>query len=130
MGGDVAGRDQLIARTPEEHRRNGIDLRMRTEVDGDRRRRRPGARRDLDSGAESWTAYDKLVIATGARPDAPAAARHRRARACTACRPSTTAQALLDDLDATAGRRRRWWSARGYIGVEMAEALHQPRATR
>ena len=32
VGGLVADVDDLIARTPEEHRRNGIDLRMRTEV--------------------------------------------------------------------------------------------------
>ena len=32
MGGDVAERDELIARTPEEHRARDIDLRMRTEV--------------------------------------------------------------------------------------------------
>src|ERR1700761_6091615 len=32
VSGDVEERDQLIARTPEEHRARGIDLRMRTEV--------------------------------------------------------------------------------------------------
>src|SRR5213592_804099 len=32
VGGDVAERDQLIARSPEEHRERDIDLRMRTEV--------------------------------------------------------------------------------------------------
>ena len=34
IAGDLEhGADQLIARTPEEHRKNGIDLRMRTEVE-------------------------------------------------------------------------------------------------
>lgn len=32
IGGQVPGRDELIARTPEEHRARDIDLRMRTEV--------------------------------------------------------------------------------------------------
>src|ERR687895_1578124 len=32
VGGDVPDRDQLIARTAEEHRARGIDLRLRTEV--------------------------------------------------------------------------------------------------
>ncbi|NEE39936.1 flavoprotein oxidoreductase, partial [Streptomyces sp. SID7982] len=32
VGGDVEARDELIARTPEEHRERDIDLRMRTEV--------------------------------------------------------------------------------------------------
>src|SRR5690349_8963874 len=62
VGGDVADRDALIARTPEEHRARDIDLRLRTEVteidlDGSRIRSR-----DLASGGESWTAYDHLVI--------------------------------------------------------------------
>src|SRR5919199_1198342 len=34
IGGAIETEDQLIARTPEQHRRNGIDLRMRTEVVG------------------------------------------------------------------------------------------------
>ncbi|MGW7370243.1 NAD(P)/FAD-dependent oxidoreductase, partial [Streptomyces sp. NPDC054841] len=71
VGGDVTDRDELIARTPEEHRARGIDLRMRTEVTeldiaGQRVRSR-----DLESGAESWTGFDKLVVATGARPVRP-----------------------------------------------------------
>ena len=31
-GGVVDGPDELVARTPEEHRKNGIDVRMRTEA--------------------------------------------------------------------------------------------------
>ncbi|MFE9076512.1 FAD-dependent oxidoreductase, partial [Streptomyces griseus] len=71
VGGDVDDRDRLIARTPEEHRARDIDVRLRTEVteiDVDRGRVRA---RDLESGAEAWTSYDKLVIATGARPVRP-----------------------------------------------------------
>ncbi len=33
VAGDVDGPERLIARSPEAHRRNGIDLRMRTEVE-------------------------------------------------------------------------------------------------
>ncbi|MBZ3904591.1 FAD-dependent oxidoreductase [Streptomyces griseiscabiei] len=121
VGGDVPERDRLIARSPEEHRARDIDLRMRTEVveidvEGSRVRAR-----DLDSGAESWTAYDKLVLATGARPirpdlpgmDAPGA---------HGVQTLDDGQALLDTLKATEGRRAVVVGA-GYIGVEMAEAL-------
>ena len=41
IGGAVGSEAELIARTPEQHRANGIDVRMRTEVtaiDLDRRR--------------------------------------------------------------------------------------------
>ncbi|MFE3033910.1 FAD-dependent oxidoreductase [Streptomyces canus] len=121
VGGDVAGPDQLIARTPEEHRERGIDLRMRTEVteiDVERQRVRA---RDLDSGAESWTSYDKLVIATGARPirpDMPGA----DAPGVHGVQTLDDGQALIDTLAHARGRRAVVVGA-GYIGVEMAEAL-------
>lgn len=121
VGGDVADRDQLIARTPEEHRARDIDLRLRTEVTeidvaGGRVRAR-----DVDSGAESWTSYDKLVIATGARPirpDMPGA----DAAGVHGVQTLDDGQALIDTLRGTRGRRAVVVGA-GYIGVEMAEAL-------
>ncbi|MGR6973382.1 FAD-dependent oxidoreductase [Streptomyces cynarae] len=121
VGGDVAGRDELIARTPEEHRARGIDLRMRTEVTeidvaGGRVRAR-----NVDSGAEAWTSYDKLVIATGARPvrpDLPGA----DSPGVHGVQTLDDGQALLDALAATKGRRAVVVGA-GYIGVEMAEAM-------
>src|SRR3954468_590650 len=121
VGGEVSGPDQLIARTPEERRARDIDLRMRTEVmeiDVDRQRVRA---RDLESGAESWTSYDKLVIATGARPirpDMPGA----DALGVHGVQTLDDGQALLDPLAHTRGRRAVVVGA-GYIGVEMAEAL-------
>jgi NADPH-dependent 2,4-dienoyl-CoA reductase/sulfur reductase-like enzyme len=121
VGGDVGERDELIARTPEEHRARGIDLRMRTEVTridvaGGRVRAR-----DVDSGAESWTSYDKLVIATGARPirpDMPGA----DAAGVHGVQTLDDGQALIDSLTRARGRRAVVVGA-GYIGVEMAEAL-------
>ncbi|MEU9393936.1 FAD-dependent oxidoreductase [Streptomyces sp. NPDC048324] len=121
VGGDVSDRDQLIARGPQEHRERGIDLRMRTEVtEIDVARGRVRAR-DVGSGAESWTSYDKLVIATGARPirpDMPGA----DAPGVHGVQTLDDGQALLDSLTRTRGRRAVVVGA-GYIGVEMAEAL-------
>ncbi|WP_156725467.1 FAD-dependent oxidoreductase [Streptomyces apocyni] len=123
VGGDVAHRDDLIARTPEEHRARDIDLRMRTEVT---RIDVPGQRvlaRDLESGAEAWTGYDKLVIATGARPVRPRMP-GIDAPGVHGVQTLDDGQALLDTLTATEGRRAVVVGA-GYIGVEMAEALCQ-----
>ncbi|WP_085208909.1 FAD-dependent oxidoreductase [Streptomyces sp. Amel2xC10] len=121
VGGAVPDRDALIARTPEEHRARGIGLRLRTEVTRiDVAGRRVHAR-DLDSGAESWTSYDKLVIATGARPVRPempgvdAAGVH-------GVQTLGDGQELIDSLARARGRRAVVVGA-GYIGVEMAEAL-------
>ncbi|MGI5458836.1 FAD-dependent oxidoreductase [Streptomyces sp. CA-249302] len=121
VGGDVSGPDELIARTPEEHRARDIDLRMRTEVtEIDVANARVRAR-GVDSGDESWTSYDKLVIATGARPirpDMPGA----DAPGVHGVQTLDDGQALLDSLARTRGRRAVVVGA-GYIGVEMAEAL-------
>ncbi|MFB7756134.1 FAD-dependent oxidoreductase [Streptomyces sp. NPDC056121] len=121
VGGEVTGRDELIARTPEEHRERSIDLRMRTEVteldvEGGRVRSR-----ELDTGTEAWTSYDKLVIATGARPVRPRIP-GIDAPGVHGVQTLDDGQALLDSLAATPGRRAVVVGA-GYIGVEMAEAL-------
>ncbi|MFF7441356.1 FAD-dependent oxidoreductase [Streptomyces sp. NPDC008122] len=121
VGGDVAERGELIARSPEEHRARDIDLRTRTEVT---EIDVPGQRvraRDLETGTEAWTGFDKLVVATGARPlrpplpgiDAPGV---------HGVQTLDDGQALLDSLSGTPGRRAVVVGA-GYIGVEMAEAL-------
>lgn len=122
VGGAVDGPDALIARTAEEHRARDIDLRMRTEVtelDLDRGRVRT---RELDNGGrESWTGFDKLVLATGARPlrpDLPGI----DAPGVHGVQTLDDGRALLDTLDASSGRRAVVVGA-GYIGVEMAEAL-------
>ncbi|WP_199547660.1 FAD-dependent oxidoreductase [Streptomyces sp. N35] len=124
VGGDVDERDELIARSPEEHRERAIDLRMRTEVvridvDGQR-----VLARDLESdgsGAEYWTSYDKLVIATGARPVRPPLG-GIDAPGVHGVQTLDDGQALLDTLRRTEGRRAVVVGA-GYIGVEMAEAM-------
>ncbi|WP_405826734.1 FAD-dependent oxidoreductase [Streptomyces sp. NBC_01390] len=121
VSGDVPERDQLIARSAEEHRARDIDLRMRTEV---MEIDVPGGRvraRDLETGAESWTSYDKLVIATGARPIRPSLP-GVDAPGVHGVQTLDDGQALLDTLTTTEGRRAVVVGA-GYIGVEMAEAL-------
>ncbi|WP_330478874.1 FAD-dependent oxidoreductase [Streptomyces platensis] len=122
VGGDVDGPDALIARTAEEHRARDIDLRMRTEVtelDLDRGRVRT---RELDNGGrDSWTGFDKLVLATGARPRRPGLP-GIDAPGVHGVQTLDDGQALLDTLDASSGRRAVVVGA-GYIGVEMAEAL-------
>ncbi|WP_129293696.1 FAD-dependent oxidoreductase [Streptomyces lydicus] len=122
VGGEVDGPDALIARTAEEHRARDIDLRMRcevTELDLDRGRVRT---RELDDGGrESWTGFDKLVLATGARPRRPGLP-GIDAPGVHGVQTLDDGRALLDSLDASPGRRAVVVGA-GYIGVEMAEAL-------
>lgn len=121
VGGDVSDRDELIARTPQEHRARDIDLRLRTEVTEIDVEKGGVRARDVDSGEESWTPYDKLVIATGARPirpDLPGI----DALGVHGVQTLDDGQDLLDTLTSARGRRAVVVGA-GYIGVEMAEAL-------
>ncbi|WP_306318287.1 MULTISPECIES: FAD-dependent oxidoreductase [unclassified Streptomyces] len=121
VGGQVTERDALIARTPEEHRARDIDLRTRTEVTEIDVAGRRVRSRELDGGGESWTSYDRLVIATGARPVRPELP-GIDAPGVHGVQTLDDGQALLDTLRATEGRRAVVVGA-GYIGVEMAEAL-------
>ncbi|MEU6339760.1 FAD-dependent oxidoreductase [Streptomyces sp. NPDC046977] len=120
IAGDAEGPDELIARSPEEHRARHIDVRLGTEVvgiDTDARRVRT---RD-SSGAEDWTGFDQLVIATGAVPKRPgipgidAAGVH-------GVQILDDGEDILDALDGTPARNAVVVGG-GYIGVEMAEAM-------
>jgi len=121
VAGTVDGPDALVARTPAEHRENGIDLRMRTEavavdLDG-----RTVEYQDLESGRHGTLPFDHLVLATGAepvRPDVPGADL-----------PGVHGVETLDDGAALLDRmaehepRRAVVVGGGYIGIEMAEAM-------
>ena len=65
------GPERLVARSPEEHRRNGIDLRMRTEVEEIDVAAGRVTVHDLAAGRSYREGFDSLVIATGAVPVRP-----------------------------------------------------------
>lgn len=80
--------------------------------------------RDLESGAEGWTEYDKLVLATGARPVRPRLP-GIGAHGVHGVQTLDDGQRLMDTLERTRGRRavvvgattsawrwrRPWWGA-------------------
>jgi NADPH-dependent 2,4-dienoyl-CoA reductase/sulfur reductase-like enzyme len=121
VAGDVDGPERLVARSPDEHRRNGIDLRMRTEVEQIDLAAGRVLAHDLATGRSSWESYDSLVIATGAvpvRPPLPGV----DAAGVFGVQTLDDGAALLADLDRVPPRRAVVVGG-GYIGVEMAEAL-------
>jgi NADPH-dependent 2,4-dienoyl-CoA reductase/sulfur reductase-like enzyme len=120
VGDLVHDADDLIARTPQEFRAGAIDVQLQHEVvaiDVS-----AGALRVRGPAGERSEPFDQLVIATGAipaRPDLPGAA----ALGIHGIQTIGDGIALRAAVDA--GARRAVVVGGGYIGLEMAEALHR-----
>jgi len=119
VSGEVAEPGALIARTPEQFDRSGIDARIGHEVLTIDTTRRAVLVQRLADGRETWEPFDQLVIGTGALPVKPSI-------------PGIDAPGIhdlrtIDDALAIAATSRRSRQAvvvgGGYIGIEVAEAL-------
>lgn len=72
LGGVITDRDSLIERTPAIlKQKNNIDVRVHNEVTAIDPKRHVVSVKNLDGGEQYEEAYDKLVLATGARPVLP-----------------------------------------------------------
>ena len=111
---------QLVSRTPEQHRGNDIDVRMRTEVVGIDLAARTVRARDLDGGREYDEPFDSLVYAAGSvpmRPPVPGI----DARGVYGVQTLDDGVALRAELDRDDVERVVVIGG-GYIGLEIAEA--------
>ena len=113
VSGEVDSSDDLVARTPEQHRKNGIDLRTGVEA----------LSLDLDAkvvhSSDGDVAFDHLVLATGAqpvRPDLPGI----DAGGILGVQSLDDGRAVLDAL--AEDPKHVVVVGSGYIGLEMAEA--------
>ncbi len=125
IAGDVDSGARLVARTAEQHRAMGVDLRLGHNVVGIDLDARVVAVARPDA-AEELVGFDQLVIATGAHPRLPAWARTPDGGPVPGVRPVKT----LDDGAAwvaavTRARRprRAVVVGGGYIGIETSEAF-------
>lgn len=117
LGEHVGPWQRLIARSPEEHRRRGIDVRIETEVTGIDLARREVQWRDHRANREGVEGFDQLVYATGAgeyRPEIPGLE-----LGCFVHTPQQ-ARALGEQLPPV---RHAVVAGGGYVGLEMAENL-------
>ncbi len=123
VGGLVPEAEGLVARTPEQHRANGIDVRTRHEVVAIDLAAREVEVHDLEGGTVFREPYDQLVIATGASPIVPALP-HVDASGVSGIHTIPDA-VRLDDTIRSRTPRRAVVVGGGYIGLEMTEALLQ-----
>ncbi len=120
ISGDVASLDDLIARTPEQFARAGIDLRLRTEVMGIDLNARTVQTHSHDDGTTTEVGFDQLLIATGTRAFVPPMP--------GVDLPGVYTLRTLDDAAslrtvAASGTGRIVIVGGGYIGIEIAEAF-------
>ncbi|GAA4937909.1 NADPH-dependent 2,4-dienoyl-CoA reductase/sulfur reductase-like enzyme [Actinomycetospora succinea] len=121
ISGHVGERDALIARSPEQHREAGIDVRMRTEATAIDTEKQTVSVRGVDDGDTYELGYDELVIATGAVPTVPPLT-GADAEGVFGVQSLEQGEQIVKDL-ADGDRRRAVVVGAGYIGVEMAEAM-------
>ncbi|WP_221327244.1 FAD-dependent oxidoreductase [Actinoplanes sp. L3-i22] len=121
IGGVVDGPDALIARTPAEFHKAGIEVRTRHEVTGIDLAARTVTVRDLEAGRDLREGFDHLVYAAGASPVRPPWARipERGVFGVQTLEDGSALRAWLD----TEKPASAVVIGAGYIGVEMAEAL-------
>ncbi|MGE0511928.1 MAG: FAD-dependent oxidoreductase [Acidimicrobiia bacterium] len=124
VGGLIdGGIERLVARSPEQHRRNGVDVRMRHEAIGIDTGARTAEVRDHVGGSTYTLGFDQLMLGTGGRPIRPPLPGIDL--------PFIHGVQTLDDAadllaHAEGNPGRVVVVGGGYIGLEMAEAfLHR-----
>jgi len=120
IGGLVETPDRLVARTPQEHRAKGIEVRIRHEVAAIDTHASKVKVHDLDHDRESVVHYDELLIATGASGIVPP---WPGIDAEGVLQLRTLEDAAKVEQRLVAGAQRAVVVGAGYIGLEVAEGL-------
>lgn len=120
VGGFVKSPDSLIARTPEQHRARGIDVRTRHEVTAIDATASSVTVREPGAGLQSTLRYDELLIGTGASGITP---RWPGIDAKGVLQLRTLDDAAEVERLLAGGARRAVVVGAGYIGLEVAEGL-------
>lgn len=123
LAGDIPDERELIVRTPQQMVKQGIDVRLRHEVTAVEAEARTVTVRDQDRGRDLEMTYDKLVIATGARPAWPAL-EGSELDGVFGLRTLESGLALHGFLDEHRPRHAVVVGG-GYIGIEMAETFRR-----
>ncbi len=123
IAGDITDHHGLIQRTPEQMARQGVEVHIHHQVMAIDPQAQTLVVRDLKAERELVTGYDKLVIATGARPVRPSlpGSDLEGIFVLRSLESGLAIQRFLADKTP----RRAVIVGGGYIGVEMAETFRR-----
>jgi CoA-dependent NAD(P)H sulfur oxidoreductase len=123
LSGVVESRDELVARTPEKFAESGIEVRVRHRVEKVDPENKRLSVRSLEGGEIFEDAYDRLILATGARavlPPVPGT----ELDGVFVLRFLTDSDALLRYIRERSPKKAVVVGG-GYIGLEVAENLRR-----
>ncbi len=123
LAGDIPDYRDIIVRTPEQMIKQGVDVRVRHQVTAIHAQTRTVTVRDHDGDREAQLDYDKLVIATGARPAWPAL-ENSNLSGVFGIRTLESGLAIQRFLTERRPRKAVIVGG-GYIGIEMAETFRR-----
>jgi NADPH-dependent 2,4-dienoyl-CoA reductase/sulfur reductase-like enzyme len=121
LSGTTGDRENLVARTPEQFEKKGIETRVLHRVERVDHESRTLTVRNLKTGEKFEDRYDRLVIATGARAKMPPFEGSDLAGVFK-LRFLTDSDEILDYIREH-GPRRAAIVGGGYVGLEVAENL-------
>ena len=120
IAGDIESQEKLVARSPEKHRKNGLDVRTGVEAIAIDPIERTVTALDLATSEVAVHRYDHLVIATGAKPKRPPIP-GIDTPGVHGVQTLDDGAAALDSLEKEP--KKAVVIGAGYIGIEMAEAM-------
>ena len=124
VGDTIQSRDALLLQTPEAMRKKfRVDVRVKHEVVGIDREKKVVAVKRLDDGEIYEEAYDTLVISTGSSPVRPRIPGIDSKRVKTLWTVPDTDE--IRRMIREQGAKSAAVIGGGFIGLEMAENLHQ-----
>jgi NADPH-dependent 2,4-dienoyl-CoA reductase/sulfur reductase-like enzyme/rhodanese-related sulfurtransferase len=123
IGGAIKNRDDLLLQTPESFKKwFNIDVRVKSEVVKINRREKTVDVIELSTGRKYAEKYDRLILSPGAEPVRPAIDGIDSSRIFTL--RNVADMDRIDEFIKTTNAKKAVVAGAGYIGLEMAENLH------
>jgi len=123
IGGEIKNRDDLLLQTPEHFKnRFNIEVRIHNEVTGIDPEKKQINVKNLSTGKTYTESYDKLILSPGAEPVRPAIDGIDSSRVFTL--RNVADMDRIEEFIKTNNPQTAIVVGAGYIGLEMAENLH------